>query len=103
MLWLTRQGPVHRSFLRRSRALARLRAFPEIIDLGVGGGRPTNERTNEADYGATLTRQRTTSSSSSSHQASLSLALARRYILLHSTTYTILYTYDIYTIPIVRS
>ena len=98
MLWLTRQGPVHRSFLRHSRALARPRAFPEIIDLGVGGGRPTNERTNEADYGATLTRQRTTSSSS--HQASLSLALARRYILLHSTTYTIL---TIYTIPIVRS
>jgi len=45
VLWLTRQGPVHRSFLRRSRALARPRAFPEIIDLGVGGGRPTNERT----------------------------------------------------------
>ena len=84
------------------RSLARPRAFPEIIDLGVGGGRPTNERTNEADYGATLTRQRTTSSSSS-HQASLSLALARRYILLHSTTYTILYLRYIYTIPIVRS
>ena len=43
MLWLTRQGPVHRSFLRHSRALARPRAFPEIIDLGVGG-RPDYEK-----------------------------------------------------------
>ena len=59
---------------------ARPRAFPEIIDLGVGG-RPTM---NEADYGATLTRQRTTSSSPP-HQANLSLA--RYYYILYNTIY----------------